>query len=278
MSYGSAGAFSGYSVHPSARRAVRLILDQLSVSARAAYSFRLMRAAYTGPLIRLRRSSDNVESDFSPTANGFLDSAAIITWAGSGNSAYCTTIYDQTGNGYHATQTTNADQPDVVSAGTWRGGVHSAVFSQVMLIPAGATSSLTAASVSAVASRISTHPGYYKIGSAGNDTHHPFSDNNIYSDFFASTRISVSGATLPAVDVKSLITETNDGTTLTIYQKNVSRGSATITFASPSTRKFPGSSTNGRACGNELVLFASALSSGDRNTLTTEQISAWSIP
>ncbi len=93
-----------------------LVLDQLSVSPAAAYSLRLTRSAYTGPAIRVRRSSDNAEQDIGFTALGNLDTVSLLAFVGS-NSGYISKWYDQSGNGYDATQTTAANQPRVVNAG-----------------------------------------------------------------------------------------------------------------------------------------------------------------
>lgn len=68
--------------------------------------------------IRLRRDSDNAEQDFPPLAGRYLDTASITAWAGS-DSVYCTTIYDASGNGNHATQSTAAEQPRLVNAGVF---------------------------------------------------------------------------------------------------------------------------------------------------------------
>lgn len=81
----------------------------------AAYGMRRLRTAYTGSLLRMRRSSDNAESDFGYTGSGDLDTAAIVAWlSGSG---YIVKWYDQSGNGYDAVQTTAASQPLYVASG-----------------------------------------------------------------------------------------------------------------------------------------------------------------
>ena len=82
----------------------------------AAYGMRRLRSLYTGNLLRLRRDSDNAESNFGYTAAGDLDTAAIATWLGAA-SGYVTTWYDQSGNGYNAVQTTAANQPLYVASG-----------------------------------------------------------------------------------------------------------------------------------------------------------------
>lgn len=91
------------------------LLDTYSGAA-AAYSLRRLRTAYTGNLIRVRRSSDNTEQDFGYDSNNVLDTAALLTFCGAGN-GFVTTWYDQSGNANNATQTTAAYQPQIVSSG-----------------------------------------------------------------------------------------------------------------------------------------------------------------
>ena len=113
--------------------------------AAAAYSTRIPAGGiYGGPLLRVRRSSDNAEQDIYasaiPDANGnrFLDTTALLAFAGV-NSAFVTTWYDQSGNGRHATQTTTAAQPRIVNAGVidTTGGLPAVVFngSQWIITP-----------------------------------------------------------------------------------------------------------------------------------------------
>lgn len=91
------------------------LLD-LYPSAAAAYSLRKLRSAYTGSAIRVRRSSDNTEQDIGFTANQ-LNTSALTSFCGSGN-GFVTTWYDQSGNTRNATQTTAANQPQIVSSGS----------------------------------------------------------------------------------------------------------------------------------------------------------------
>jgi hypothetical protein len=92
-----------------------LLLD-LYPNAAAAYSLRKLRTAYTGNAIRVRRSSDNTEQDIGFTALGVLDESALTTFCGVGN-GFVTTWYDQSGNARNVTQTTAANQPQIVSSG-----------------------------------------------------------------------------------------------------------------------------------------------------------------
>jgi len=91
------------------------LLDDYS-GATAAYSLRRLATAYTGNLIRVRRSSDNAEQDFGYDSNNVLDTAALLTFCGAGN-GFVTTWYDQSGSVNNAIQSTAANQPQIVSSG-----------------------------------------------------------------------------------------------------------------------------------------------------------------
>lgn len=82
-------------------------------------SNRRINSGYTGPLIRLRRSTDSVESDFgSGLAMGdFLDYSAIDTWL-SGGTAYVVKWYDQSGQGRDLQQATASRQPILSASAT----------------------------------------------------------------------------------------------------------------------------------------------------------------
>ena len=54
------------------------ILNKISVPTAAAYSLRLLNKDYTGSAIRVRRSSDNAETDIGFTAGGDLDETALL--------------------------------------------------------------------------------------------------------------------------------------------------------------------------------------------------------
>jgi hypothetical protein len=93
--------------------ATPLLLDAYPGAA-AAYSFRALSLSYNGPVIRIRRSSDNAESDFTATQ---VTNGTLATFCGAGN-GFVRTWYDQSGSGRHATQTTTANQPQIVSSGS----------------------------------------------------------------------------------------------------------------------------------------------------------------
>ena len=80
------------------------------------YSLRLLRTAYTGNCVEVRRSNDNALQDIG-FAGGVIDTAALKTFCSS-NDCFVRTWYDQSGNASNATSTAaDANQPFLVRAG-----------------------------------------------------------------------------------------------------------------------------------------------------------------
>ncbi len=91
-----------------------LLLDSYAGAA-AAYSLRQLSWAYGGPVVRVRRSSDNAEADFTATQ---VSDGSLAAWVGAGNNGFVRTWYDQSGNGRNAEQSTTGNQPQIVSNGS----------------------------------------------------------------------------------------------------------------------------------------------------------------
>lgn len=89
------------------------MLLQRFPGAAGAYSLRQLSKTIS-TVVRVRRSSDNSESDF--TALQVID-GTLVAWVGAGNAGFVRTLYDQSGNGINKEQTTAADQPLIVSSG-----------------------------------------------------------------------------------------------------------------------------------------------------------------
>jgi hypothetical protein len=87
--------------------------------AAAAYSLRQLTTAYTGSAIEVRRTNNDV-ADIGFTSTGELDTAALLAFTGTGalDNGFVTKWYDQSGNANNATQSTAANQPQIVSAGS----------------------------------------------------------------------------------------------------------------------------------------------------------------
>ena len=86
------------------------ILDEQLSNISFAFSMRVLESDYNGPLVRLRRASDNIEQDFGWGDNDIVDIAAINAWR-AGSNVYMHTWYDQSGLGRDAVQATQHRQP-----------------------------------------------------------------------------------------------------------------------------------------------------------------------
>lgn len=99
----------------SATSSFSFLLDQYP-NAAGAYSLRKLRSAYTGNCIQVRRSSDNATQNIG-FVNNILDTTALTTFCGAGN-GFVSIWYDQSGNSKDATNSTLANQPQIVSSGS----------------------------------------------------------------------------------------------------------------------------------------------------------------
>ena len=117
------GLLSGYTGDPSGIWSLRQRYELLTFplldyhpGATAAYSLRSLSSSYTGPVVTVRRSSDDAEADFTASE---VAGGALETWVGAGNDGFVTTWYDQSGNnGRNASQSTDAEQPQICSNGS----------------------------------------------------------------------------------------------------------------------------------------------------------------
>jgi hypothetical protein len=89
------------------------LLDQFPGAA-AAYSLRNLVGTSNPAVVRVRRDSDNAEQDFTATE---VSNGTLAAWVGAGNNGLVRTWYDQSENGYHASQTVLARQPKIVNLG-----------------------------------------------------------------------------------------------------------------------------------------------------------------
>jgi hypothetical protein len=92
-------------------------LDAFTVPG-GAYSFRRLKSTYAGPALRLRRASDNLETDIAYLGcTGFTgcpwDSAAATAHCAA-TTCFLTAWYDQSGNARDIVQATVANQPQLI--------------------------------------------------------------------------------------------------------------------------------------------------------------------
>tara|TARA_Y100001963_G_scaffold20445_1_gene26145 strand:+ start:143 stop:1066 length:924 start_codon:yes stop_codon:yes gene_type:complete len=103
------------------------LLDDYGTDIGGAYSFRLLSSTYTGNCIRVRRSSDNAETDIGFSGN-YLDETALLAHTGTGGSddGFITKWYDQSGafvgtpsgiNDGDLAQSNTSYQPRIVNNG-----------------------------------------------------------------------------------------------------------------------------------------------------------------
>ena len=94
---------------------VTTLLDSYP-NAAGAWSLRLLRNAYTGSAIRVRRDN-NDEQDIG-FVSGELDTVSLLAFAGASGNAWVKIWYDQSTNGVDLTNTANARDPQIVASGT----------------------------------------------------------------------------------------------------------------------------------------------------------------
>lgn len=82
----------------------------------AIYSLRQLYK-YTGPILKIRRSSDNTTQEFQFSNDLYgIPEQQILDFVGAGD-GFVETWYDQSGNSHHATAPTTDEQPKIVTSG-----------------------------------------------------------------------------------------------------------------------------------------------------------------
>lgn len=79
-----------------------------------AYSLRSLSSNTTN-VVRVRRSSDDDEADFTATE---ITDGTLTSWVGGSNNGFVKTWYDQSGNGNNVEETTFDNQPKIVNSGS----------------------------------------------------------------------------------------------------------------------------------------------------------------
>lgn len=191
-----------------------------------AYSLRRLTAKYNGSAGRVRRSSDNAESDIGFTSSGNLDTASLLAFIGA-NSAFVTTWYDQSGNGRNAFNTTASQQPRIVNAGVLDTSfglpsIYSSTASTLLFIP---TLSNMSSALGVFAYRqgnvTPNERAPYELG-GGAFTHLPYTDGNAYTGAFSTFRPNFGAySNSSSTFLHSFI---QDGSGLSIYRNSVQVG------------------------------------------------------
>jgi hypothetical protein len=156
------------------------VLD-LYPNASGAYSLRKLRSAYAGSAVRIRRSSDNTETDIGFLSNGDFDSASAVSFCGAGN-GFVVTWYDQSGNSRDVTNTTAVNQPQIVSSGVIisinsKASMNFGGDDVLIRLAFGSSNSVTAFSVFRNTSLLN-NPNVFSIGTNGSSTSKAFGLNS----------------------------------------------------------------------------------------------------
>jgi hypothetical protein len=91
----------------------KFTLDRVSATPLAAYGLRQLRSGYTGPAFIVRATNTGASTSIYFLADGTLDLTTLQQLC-VGTTCYITTWYDQTGNGHTMSQSTTADQPQLI--------------------------------------------------------------------------------------------------------------------------------------------------------------------
>ena len=94
-------------------RIFRYLLDEFGGAAAAFFTYELSTSFVGQPIVRVRRSSDDTEQNFTATE---ITDGTLTTFTGAGD-GFVVTWYDQSGNGRDATQATAGSQPQIVASG-----------------------------------------------------------------------------------------------------------------------------------------------------------------
>lgn len=273
---GSAGVAASSAV-------VTPVLTALSLTPIAAYSTRRVLTAYTGPLLRVRRSSDDTEQDIGYQTNGSLDVSALATFVGA-NSGFVTKWYDQSGNTRDMAQANANKQPRIVNA-----GVNDTISGRVAIFTDGVDDALTTgsftqaqpltlANVFQVASTASFSFVNDSITGTANRLGSYFSDSTTYT-IFAPTEVAIK--TGVAIGDKLNVLETYNGASSSVIV-NGTETTGLNPGANGVTGVLIGAHLDAFAYGShyfgERFIFAGAVSGANKTALAANQKAYWGTP
>jgi hypothetical protein len=262
------------------------VLDGLPAAA-AAYSIRRLRTAYSGPLLRVRRSSDNAEQDLSgTTVGGSISTMELSSFCGS-SSCFVRTWYDQSGSARNGLQSGASNQPIIANSGALvtTNGKLSLSFGGRVLQTAAAAAWLngTAYSINAVGAANSTQ-GYF-VGTNASSTNVGLHIGWRSTNTFTVAHYGIDG------DFSASISSA--ATVYTVSKANPGGSAAFLNGASIGTSALPNVNLATAAILNigwgyrvtdpwagtmaELTLFTTVLSTGQRQTLERNQGSHYNI-
>ena len=255
-----------------------LVLDRLSVPLEAAYAMRRLAGSYSGPLIKVRRASDNGEIDIYASKDGTLDTGTLFS-VGFFTSLYLVTWYDQSGNGRHLQQATQALQPRISNNGTFERllqgiAVRSLAGSNMLMR---ATFGLNQPLWATFSTQLTAWPAASEI--IGGATAKAGLLNNAGKLALTAASIADTGVAVPSTP--SIVSYGLNGATSSIWVNGVQQGALLAPGAgNPGGITLFGNelgSANADAMIGGLTVFSSILSTTDRQTLERALGSYWGI-
>lgn len=271
--------------------AVGLLLDNITATVTAAYSFRRLRRAYAGPACRIRRDSDQDELDIGFSGDDF-DTATAAGHIG-GGSGFIVAMYDQTVNGEDISQVTSTRQPAYSAAGM--NGLPTADFDGAddclfrAAFPIGGTE-LSGHVVLTRNSNISDNPRVltYRSPNLGVEDYNNANSVivmislglNVIKGMYNNVELSVTG--LIAQDTPVIVASVFDGANHTAYLNNTGGApAAAVTSFGATGHLLLGSTGIGDASESwdgfisEVIVVAGTMSSGDRTEIYDDQDAYW---
>jgi hypothetical protein len=226
--------------------------------AAAAYSLRAL--TYTQNVVRVRRSSDNAESDFTATQ---VSDGTLTAFCGAGN-GFVRTWYDQSGNGRNLQETVTGSQLSIVTSGTLEsdGGlpaIRSISGYKTLSVPWGIAPTnpvlfLVHKITTTYAFGLSGH--WVDIGNNNSNANHFTSE--LINDYFNSARPLYGAINVPLLNTRYLERFKHEAGTGTITLNNSTLGSNAFSLATPTNLLVGGFGAEFPATGflQELIIYS----------------------
>lgn len=247
----------------------------------AAYSFRRLLSAYAAnKAVNIRRSSDSAAQDFGFDASGNFDSAGAAAFIG-GGSGFIATWYDQSGNGLDLTQGTAGAQPNALLPSALVNSQPAAGFtsSALRLIAASIPSTAPPFTLMAVAARTAAFTSFsFILGMTSATPVMDFSNATNTVRFTAGTARTIGASDSVA---HCLAASINGASSRWCVD-----GAASAFAGTPGTNSLTGLGVGAYSAGGnpltgvipEALLFASALSDGNMQTIQANQKTCYGTP
>jgi hypothetical protein len=224
-----------------------ITLNRISTSnLLASYSLRKTNSIYSGPLIRVRRSTDNNETDIGVDTFNMLDINQLIEFASGGN-VFIKTWYDQSGNSKHISQNTAGNQPQIIDSGSlYYVNNRPAIYFNNKLLSLGSALNNELTQVSSYTVYTTLNDVSYSAWSTGNSSNYWMYTNG-YQGFIGIFTTNFTGG-FPARNTANgnwLFSTFHTGSSRTIFVNNTQYGPETSLAFTPGTNFTVGGTDTG---------------------------------